>query len=127
MRGEGAAAVLCAGVTGDGATQFWTAAAPPLPAGGRALPVAKGESGAADQVYVTPGAGLLVTGPPPAGSAGPMYLVTDQGMRFRLRDRDDAAALGYGDAPPTNVAAGLLELLPSGPELSTEAARQEAK
>jgi type VII secretion protein EccB len=133
VRGDGATTVLCAGGTSAGASQFWTAAAPPLPAGGRALPVAKKarESGAADQVYVAPGTGLLVTGPRPAGgdeaATSPMYLVTDQGVRFRLRDRDDAAALGYGDTPPTTVSTGLLELLPSGPELSTEAARQEAK
>ncbi|MFI7541807.1 type VII secretion protein EccB [Actinoplanes sp. NPDC049599] len=121
VRGDG---VLCAG-----GSQFWTARTPPLPAGGRALPVAAAarRSGAADQVYVTPGAGLLVAGPPGQDGASPIYLVTDQGVRFRLRDRDDAAALGYRDTPPTTVAAGLLELLPSGPELSTEAARQEVK
>jgi hypothetical protein len=35
-----------------------------------------------------------------------MYLVTDQGVLFRLHDRDDAAALGYGDAPLTTIEAG---------------------
>ena len=141
--GDGPAAALCAGRTGAGPTQLWTADAPPLPAGSRALPVAaeaRTSGAAADQVYVTPGAGLLVTGPQTAGKndAGdkpgadsslpsPTYLVTDQGVRFRLRDRAAAAALGYGDAPVTTVDAGLLELMPSGPELSTEAARQEKK
>jgi len=129
VRGDGPAAVLCAGGPGDGTAQFWTARTPPLPTGGRALPVAAAarRSGAADQVYVTPGTGLLVTAPQRAGDDGPIYLITDQGVRYPLRDRDDAAALGYRDAPPTTVSAGLLELLPSGPELSTEAARQEAE
>jgi type VII secretion protein EccB len=142
VRGDGLGAALCTGGTAAGTTQLWTADAPPLPAGGRALPVAAGihTSATADQVYVTPGAGLLVTAPqqaakgatgdePGAGraAASPAYLVTDRGVRFRLRDRADAAALGYGDAPATTVDAGLLALLPSGPELSTAAARQEEK
>ena len=131
VRADSLGAVLCASPT-----QLWTADALPLPAGGRALPVAAGArtAGVADQVYVTPGTGLIVTGPSPAGkgdtgqaAASPTFLVTDQGMRFRLREHADAAALGYGDAPATTVAAGLLALLPSGPELSTAAARQEEK
>jgi type VII secretion protein EccB len=114
-------AALCAGGDGAGPRILWTAGAPPLPPGARALPITKNPNArTADQVYVTSGAAALVAEP-----GGKVSLVSDQGVRFPVREHDDLAALGYGDAPVTTVAAGLLALLPSGPELSAEAAQQE--
>ncbi|BCJ49830.1 type VII secretion protein EccB [Actinoplanes sp. NBRC 14428] len=123
----GAAAVLCAGGASAGPVPLWTARALPLPPGGRALPVpaAAREEGVADQVYVPPGTGLLLIERQRPG--GPVQLVTDQGLRYPLKDSKDARALGYGDIPAVRVDAALLRLLPAGPELSAEAARQEAK
>ncbi|GFG51982.1 type VII secretion protein EccB [Mycolicibacterium agri] len=52
---------------------------------------------------------------------GPLYLVTDSGVLFGIRDEDAAAHLGLGGSPAT-APWPVLSRLPRGPELSREAA-----
>lgn len=107
----------------DGSPRLATWAAPDYPA-----PIAN-ESASA---YVTPGSGLLyrqVTGE--QAEAGTVYLVTDTGLRHGVQstaageESDDARTrLGYGDVTPVPVPAEWSQLLPTGPRLDTESARQ---
>lgn len=62
-------------------------------------------------------AGALTTD---GGTSG-RYLITEAGVRFPVRDSAAAAALGLGPAP-SRVPWVILAALPSGPELSREAA-----
>ena len=56
----------------------------------------------------------------PAG-AGPLYLVTDSGVLFGIRDEDTAKLLGLqGD--PVAAPWPVLSRLPRGPELSRDSA-----
>jgi type VII secretion protein EccB len=52
---------------------------------------------------------------------GPLYLVTDSGVLFGIRDEDAAAHLGLGGSPAA-APWPVLSRLPRGPELSREAA-----
>ncbi|MEU1131104.1 type VII secretion protein EccB [Streptomyces sp. NPDC005900] len=100
--------------------------------------------------YVTPGSGQLYRHF--LGSeteAGTVFLVTDTGLRYAMQSNSDSATddegigtsarqrkrerqearqaqtrLGYGDAEVTPVPAAWSNLLPTGPRLSTAAARQ---
>ncbi|GHI04463.1 type VII secretion protein EccB [Streptomyces cellostaticus] len=100
--------------------------------------------------YVTAGSGQLYR--QFQGSAtkdGPLFLVTDTGLRYALQSNDDSATddkgigltakqrkelqqeaklaqtrLGYADVAPAPVPAAWSEFLPTGPRLSTAAARQ---
>jgi type VII secretion protein EccB len=82
----------------------------------------------AQQVSLEPGRGALVQTLPGAGAAptGTVYLITDQGVRYPLRDSNEVKAqqaLGYGGSTPTGVPATLLALVPQGPTLDPAAAR----
>ena len=55
------------------------------------------------------------------GSTGPRFVVTDSGVAFGIRDDDAASYLGLRGAPGA-APWSILAHLPSGPELSTEAA-----
>ncbi|MEV3873030.1 type VII secretion protein EccB [Streptomyces sp. NPDC049906] len=100
--------------------------------------------------YVTPGSGQLfrqVTGA--QTKTGGIFLVTDTGLRYALQSNSDSASddagigtsaarrkaqlqeaqraqacLGYAKAEPTPIPAAWSALLPTGPRLSTTAARQ---
>ncbi|MFC4507952.1 MULTISPECIES: type VII secretion protein EccB [Streptomyces] len=100
--------------------------------------------------YVTPGSGQLYRqfqGEEP--QAGPVFLVTDTGLRYVLQSNGDSATddagigttpkqreqqqqeekqaqtlLGYKDVDPAPIPAAWSEFLPTGPRLSTAAARQ---
>ncbi|MFI6645546.1 type VII secretion protein EccB [Streptomyces sp. NPDC050504] len=122
----------------DGTTTLSTWAGRDFPA-----PLPTGQSSA----YVTPGSGQLfrqfkggTTG------AGFLFLVTDTGLRYATQSNGDSATddagigtpsrdqreealqaqtrLGYRDVDPAPVPAAWSELLPTGPRLSTAAARQ---
>ncbi|MBX7432176.1 type VII secretion protein EccB [Mycobacterium sp. Y57] len=54
-------------------------------------------------------------------SAGSLFLVTDSGVRFGVRNDDAAAALGL-PGPATLAPWPVLDTLPAGPELSRDAA-----
>ncbi|MBQ1093811.1 type VII secretion protein EccB [Streptomyces sp. B93] len=129
------------GVSADGTTTLSTWAGTDFPAD---LPA--GSSSA----YVTPGSGQLYR--QFKGSAtknGPVFLVTDTGLRYVLQSNADSATddagigmsaeerkqleqeaqqaqsrLGYADVDPAPVPAAWSAFLPTGPRLSTAAARQ---
>lgn len=100
--------------------------------------------------YVTPGSGQLYRQfKGRETKAGPVFLVTDTGLRYVLQSNADSATddagigtskkqreqeqqeakqaqtrLGYGDVVPAPIPATWSEFLPTGPRLSTAAARQ---
>jgi type VII secretion protein EccB len=83
----------------------------------------------ADQVTLAEGFGALAQALPGADSqaTGTVYLITDQGIRYPLRDTSEVkaqAALGYEGVKPVGVPAGLLALVPTGPALDPEVARK---
>jgi type VII secretion protein EccB len=107
----------------------------PVPAGAAAvrLATADGNGPGLDSVYVTPGAGEFVqaTGvEPDSQSTGPLFYVSDTGLRYHIKDLPTGAALGVvGVKAPGQTAEApqlapwpVLSLLPAGPELSQEAA-----
>jgi type VII secretion protein EccB len=95
----------------------------PLPAGGRALPVtSRGDARVADQVFVPPSGGAVVTD---AGS-GTTYLVTDMGRKYPVASAPALASLGYGSVAGQPLPSGLLALVPTGPALDPAAAGQPA-
>ncbi|WP_319446528.1 MULTISPECIES: type VII secretion protein EccB [unclassified Mycobacterium] len=111
---------------------------------GRRLPVpngtepvrlasADGNGPGLDSVYLTPGTGEYVeaTGvEPDSQSTGQLFYVSDTGLRYHIKDLPTADALGVtgvktSDGPastPQRAPWPVLSLLPSGPELSQQAA-----
>ncbi len=80
----------------------------------------------ADRVEVAGGAGALVEAQAaPGATGGALSLVTDRGVRHPLSDpvkgRD---VLGYGKVRPVQMPSGLVDLVPAGPALDAEAAKQ---
>ncbi|WP_037679504.1 type VII secretion protein EccB [Streptomyces griseus] len=128
-------------VNGAGVTTLSTWAGTDFPA---KLPT--GSSSA----YVTPGSGQLYRQfQGRATKSGPVFLVTDTGLRYVLQSNADSATndagigttkkdreqlqqeakqaqtrLGYADVDPAPIPATWSEFLPTGPRLSTAAARQ---
>jgi type VII secretion protein EccB len=107
----------------------------PVHAGAEAVRLATtdGNGPGLDSVYMTPGAGEYVqaTGVEPGSqSTGPRFYVSDTGMRYHVKDLPTAAALGVVGVKATGQQSDtpqlapwpVLSLLPSGPELSQEAA-----
>jgi hypothetical protein len=84
----------------------------------------------ADAVLMPPGQATLVRTLPAPGDTTPnttTYLVTDQGVRYALPRANTAAvlgSLGYAGITPVPVPRFLLALLPIGPTLDPDAARQ---
>lgn len=79
----------------------------------------------ADRVWVPPGAGALVQSlPSPSAQTGPLYLVTDSGIRYAIPNADALRALGYQDSNHfSKLPASLLVRMPEGPALDPDAAR----
>ncbi|WP_410604740.1 type VII secretion protein EccB [Amycolatopsis sp. lyj-90] len=79
----------------------------------------------ADRVAIPAGGGVLARDPSAPGDVGgAAYLITEIGEKYPLRDAETAAALGYTASAAIPVPMSLLDLLPTGPVLSAEAARQ---
>ncbi|QFU91112.1 type VII secretion protein EccB [Amycolatopsis sp. YIM 10] len=69
----------------------------------------------ADRVHVEPGRAALVEVMPSAGAhAGTLVLVTDQGRAYPLASREVLGILGYGEAEPVRLPAGLVDRVPLG-------------
>lgn len=87
------------------------------------LASADGPGGALDQVYMQPGSGahVVLTGIEPDSRrvATPFY-ISDAGVRYGLGGTDTGAILGLPE--PMRAPWPMVGLLPSGPELSREAA-----
>ncbi|KPI08698.1 protein of unknown function DUF690 [Actinobacteria bacterium OK074] len=81
-----------------------------------------------DTVVMRPGHGTLVRALGAAGATvgNTTFLVGDDGVKYRIPDADALAALGYDGATPVRVPSTLLSMLPTGPELSKQAAASDS-
>ncbi|MFI8088588.1 type VII secretion protein EccB [Streptomyces sp. NPDC086080] len=79
-----------------------------------------------DSIAVRAGKGALVRALSASGSAlgDTTYLVTDEGVKYRLLSQDAVEALGYDSSAARPVPSPLLAMLPSGPDLTPEAAAE---
>lgn len=79
---------------------------------------------AVDSISVRPSGGSLVRALSSAGASvgDTTYLVTDTGMKYRLSSKGAATALGYDLSAAQPLPSPLLGMLPTGPDLSPEAA-----
>ncbi|CAL9427458.1 type VII secretion protein EccB [Streptomyces sp. DH-12] len=77
-----------------------------------------------DAIAVQAGKGSLVRALSASGSAlgDTTYLVTDEGVKYRLLSQEGVEALGYGGVEARTMPSPLLAMLPSGPDLTPEAA-----
>jgi type VII secretion protein EccB len=82
-----------------------------------------------DATVVRPGRGALVRALHASGAAhaGTTYLVSDDGVKYRVPTEDSLKALGYGASDVASVPAPLLSALPTGPDLDPAAASGAAK
>jgi hypothetical protein len=74
----------------------------------------------ADEVVVAAASGVLARNDETPGT---MYLITESGVKYPIADDDSLQALGYAGGAAVPVSGELLALLPTGPVLSTAAAR----
>lgn len=81
-----------------------------------------------DRVVARPGHGALVRALGAAGGTvgDTTFLIGDDGVKYRIPDSNALAALGYGGATPVKVPSTLLSMLPTGPELSAQAASSDS-
>ena len=132
--------VVCMGwqrtnATAQGTVRLLVGNKLPVPAGAETvrLATADGNGPGLDSVYLTPGSGEYVqaTGVEPGSlSTGPLFYVSDTGLRYHIKDLPTADSLGMVGvkAPGQQTAAPqlapwpVLALLPPGPELSQQAA-----
>lgn len=81
-------------------------------------------AGLADHVLVTPGSGVVVeAAASPGATGGAISVVTDLGQRHAVANADVLGSLGYGGVRPVRMPASLVSLVPTGPALNPEAAR----
>lgn len=75
-------------------------------------------------IAVRPGGGSLVRALGASGSkvGTTVYLVTDTGMKYRVGTAEALSALGYSQGQALGLPAPLLAMLPTGPDLTKEAA-----
>ncbi|HKV17952.1 MAG TPA: type VII secretion protein EccB, partial [Mycobacterium sp.] len=122
--GAGDGGVLCVTWLPDGPkTSLWMANSMPDENTSTALAQADGEGPDVDNVAMPSGRSAYVRATSLTGDSGsgPLYLMTDSGVLFGIRDEVTAAALGLRSAA---VAAPwpLLSALPRGPELNRDSA-----
>ncbi|MFD8383049.1 type VII secretion protein EccB [Streptomyces sp. NPDC059679] len=77
-----------------------------------------------NRITVRPGGGALVhvLGAGGGEVGNTLYLVTDTGMKYRLPAADSLKALGYGEGEAQALPSALLAMLPTGPDLTPQAA-----
>lgn len=95
---------------------------------GGGLPTEQNTSAAtplADRVWVPPGGGALVESlPSPSAKDGPLYLVTDAGIRYAIPSPDVVRYLGYKEGDHfSKLPSSVLVRIPEGPALDPDAAR----
>ena len=83
----------------------------------------------ADVVHVPRGKGAVVVAmasPTAPASSGTVIIVTDAGRRYPMASRDVLAKLGFAGVTPQPIPAQMIALLPEGPSLDADRARQPA-
>ncbi|MCH9768255.1 MAG: type VII secretion protein EccB [Actinomycetia bacterium] len=121
--------VICAHWRADPAGRAFSTAvlvgeAPPLISRSVELAQADAEGSAVDAVSMPSGRSAFVRSVGLTGSGqstGSLFLVTDSGVRYGIRDSEAASILGLTDAPQP-APWPMLALLPQGPELSRSGA-----
>jgi hypothetical protein len=120
----GGTVTVCAEGTGVDMARIVVSGQVPLPSGGKTIPVvSRADARVADDVYVPPSGGAVVT---ERSGAGKVYLVTDMGMKYPVVSAQALASLGYGSTSRQLVSSGLLALVPTGPALDPATAVQFA-
>jgi len=77
----------------------------------------------ADLVVVEPGHGTIVEGrASPSATTGTLYLITDEGRRYKLASADAQAFLGYQGFTPLVLPESLIARIPAGSTLDRAAA-----
>jgi type VII secretion protein EccB len=101
----------------------WVADSIPVDGPTTALAQADGPGPAVDSIAMPPGRSAYVRAVSliDESGSGPLYLVTDGGVLFGVRDEGTAATLGL-DGPPGAAPWPLLARLPRGPELNRDSA-----
>ncbi|MDG4825057.1 type VII secretion protein EccB [Asanoa sp. WMMD1127] len=116
-------AVVCAEhrESGDAQTSTTVRLLESLPAAVRPPPSGRPAArGTVDGAVIPEGRGALVR----AANGDEIWLVDNQGVRYRVIDRASLHALGLGEAAVVSVAPGLIDALPRGPDLSRAAATE---
>ncbi|MFD4555915.1 type VII secretion protein EccB [Streptomyces sp. NPDC058469] len=77
-----------------------------------------------DQIRVRAGSGALIRGLAATGTemGGSVFLVTDLGVKYLVPNTAALTALGYTVADERGLPAGMLQMLPTGPDLDPTAA-----
>ncbi|MEW2168177.1 type VII secretion protein EccB [Streptomyces sp. NPDC007084] len=77
-----------------------------------------------DRITAAPGKAALVRALSAAGGdlGSTLYLVTDEGAKYRVADAEAASALGLDPSAAQELPSMLLAMLPTGPDLSPKAA-----
>ena len=77
-----------------------------------------------DRISVPPDGGALVQALSASGAmlGDTTYLITDGGIKYRLSSAKTKESLGYGQVKPVLLPSMMLSMIPSGPDLSAEAA-----
>lgn len=88
------------------------------PSGSQGQPPAGNDDGIVGRTTIRAGGGALLR----TIEDQQLYLVTDQGIRFTVADRNAQVALGLGDVQPLMVPSALAGVLPRGPDLAVSAA-----
>ncbi|MDG3016285.1 type VII secretion protein EccB [Speluncibacter jeojiensis] len=94
----------------------------PTPPGAQPVALIGADTGAGrlDEFYMPPGKAAFVSatgGSPDAGTSGPLFLVSDTGVRYGIADPKTAQMLGLGDKSDP-APWPILSLLPQGPALT---------
>ncbi|WP_017607068.1 type VII secretion protein EccB [Nocardiopsis xinjiangensis] len=81
---------------------------------------------APDMIDIPSGEGGLVRASPAGGSplSGSYFLVTDTGAKYPVPDSEAADLLGYDPGKASTASTALLDMLPTGPGLSPDAAAE---
>ncbi|MFC8714350.1 type VII secretion protein EccB [Streptomyces sp. NPDC057197] len=120
---------VCVGLDAQGtrAVQVTLTLVPVRSLTDQALPPLKASAPAClavDGIAVTPGGGSLVRAlnSSGGGTGTATYLVTDNGVKYRLPGADAAKALGYDLGAAEGLPGAVLDMLPTGPDLSPASA-----
>ncbi|CAM2963522.1 type VII secretion protein EccB [Streptomyces albus] len=119
----------CVGVRSDkDGTRVSVALADPDSIGRAAQATSEGLTPACttvNRIVVPPGGGALVHALGAGGTnvGSTVYLVTDNGVKYRVPTADALEALGYNAKQAQRLPSSLLSMLPTGPDLTSSAAK----